>query len=209
MSDRGLEKASASNDFTIWVSAKAVLRFLGKLPRSECHGAGSTTVLLETMTQLDQNWFEKALNEVVLDEAARDGLRKHYYDAHPSLSPPPIDHQHKRSAAVHASGEITKTTMSIPRPANGRVYNKQELIEIMKQYPRGSKDRGRVRDAILEKGYVSSRTTLYRRMSKLKDIEAAPPARRYAPFISKGQAIHAGLGYEGDYIRYNIRNNVK
>ena len=91
------------------------------------------------------------------------GESKHKYDYNISrhLKPPPVK-------TPRASHERAVQQLTIPQPANGVHYRNEEAVAIITRYPKGSYERGRVRQMMIAKGYVSSRSTLCRHVKDTK-----------------------------------------
>ena len=100
-----------------------------------------------------------------------------------------------------------KPTITIPRPAKGCIYTDEEQWNIIKKYPKGSPERREAIRLMTQEHYVKSESTLYRHLKKSEDnerdkmIQQLPPSTLY-------DASTLGLGYQGDYIRPNIRGVV-
>ena len=200
-------------DFRLWLAAKTALLGVGIVKPSDCCGAASLPFLLERLESLTNKQFLDAtrhlerLNESVHDIQSmkyilqrwycRESKHKYDYNITRHLKPPPVK-------TPHASRERAVQQLTIPQPANGVHYRNEEAIAIITRYPKGSYERGRVRQMMIAKGYVSSRSTLCRHVKRYEDGEISEAARKL-----KLDPKKAGLGYEGDYIRPNIRHVVK
>ena len=211
------KKRNINEEYLMWLGAKAVLEYVGRneirakwedeIEDYDVFPSGPLPKLLERVEHLDQDLFEEALDKTVFDESTRDNLREHYYHGHGH--PPPYVHPDSVAANFHLT-PLKKKMIILPPPSNGRAYDDDEMIGIIKKYPEGSRERGEIRNLMLKKGYVSSRTTFYRRVNKNKDQEAPPHTARPSDVKLKRDArYYSGLGYEGDFVKWNIRHNVK
>lgn len=112
------------------------------------------------------------------------------------------------SSPTHQTINHEVDDITFPLPLNGIVYEDAEALNIIKRFPKGSKHRGKVRKAMIDKGFVSSRTTFCRKVKKMEDKEFAEESIRVRG-LQGVVTSRLGLGYKGEYIQPNIRDFAK
>ena len=146
---------------------------------------------------------------------------------YPNLKAITIESQYPKLPAitigksVHVPSSTSTTThkrrkrnansiITIPRPAKGCIYTDEEQWNIIKKYPKGSPERSEVIRLMTQEHYVKSRATLYRHIKKSEDDERVKLTQQLKPSHTPQHlaASHLGLGFNGDYIRPNIREVV-
>jgi hypothetical protein len=204
------------NDFRLWLGAKTVLLGEGKVSPSDCRGAASLPFLLEKLEELGHGEFIRALRHLEkLNTDWEDIWRMKYqlqrwYTTESKNKYNYVPYRKLKPRAVKKMKASCKTPalqLTIPRPANGVHYTNEEAIAIIQRYPKGSNERGRVRQMMVARHFVSSRSTFCRHVKRFEDSEEA--TKKPKPARSVIDPREVGLGYEGDYIRENIRHVVK
>lgn len=114
-----------------------------------------------------------------------------------------------QAAILARRGALDKHELSdfgVPLPSSGGRYGLDEAVEIIMNFPYRSAERGTVIGMMVDKGLISaSKTTIY---EQTKMAQCATNAQITQIRAKKRDASLLGLGYEGDYVRPNIRHKV-
>ena len=222
---RKMDNAPPNYDFQLWLGAKTVLLGEGRVSPADCCGAASLPFLLEKLEELTHKEFMKGLRHVHKMNASAMDIgsmlvtltkwyseeSKHKYEYFHWVS----DKTGRQEWRKVKRPPVKKTTphktpapqLTIPQPANGVHYTNEEAIAIIMQYPKGSNERGRVRQMMVARHFVSSRSTLCRHVKQFEDNESVREKPKPPRNVTDPREV--GLGYDGDYIRENIRHVVK
>ena len=90
-------------------------------------------------------------------------------------SPVPLSSPHHPSYYLYHPRKRERSTpggedVVISEPSNGIAYEDEELQKVLKQYPKCSRERGKAKELMLKKGYVSSEANFYRKTTNRKNF---------------------------------------
>ena len=179
------------DDFNMWHTVRTLLQRAGyDIDESGYH---NLKYCLDKLVQMDRQLFEETVekNRYLI---ATWKVQLYYY------------HHHLKGQTLDKASLITTV---------GAYSKDQKALKLAQLYPKGSKERGQQINMMVQNGDVSSRTTFYERLKKLEEKELAEKCKKmqdplYKRRVCPGPQIRSlGLGYNGDYVRENVRDNVR
>ena len=223
-------KPYSLNDWHLREAVEAMLVGEGKISKDELYSYHcNMPYMLKKLEELDHYQFMHALewyarpNKEWLDERSIYDQIYYWYthesihkDKYPlgmynrkSLFQPP---KPKPATAAATTNKRKHVELKAPEPANGYSYSEREQLDIIKKYPKRSPERGEMMRMMVNNN-TKSRATLYRRLKEYEKKDYDNVLLQLKKLPKKMNLYEAlpqliGLGYEGDYIRPDIRHIV-
>ena len=220
-------KPFSLNDYYLRCAAEAMLVGEGKISEEETYAAHcNMPFLLKKLEELDhyqfmhalewytkpnKEWIDRKIGWQIYCWYTRESIHKNKYPLG-QYNPESLFQPPKPKPATAAATTNKRKHVEISEPANGYSYSEKEQLDIIKKYPKRSPERAEVMRMFVNINN-KSRATLYRRLKEYEKKDYDNVLLQLHEFPKRMNLYEAipqliGLGYEGDYIRSDIRHIV-